>query len=180
MTSNELAQQSTGLSLKDRLSLKKTSTTLLLDVSGSMISECEPGHSRIQALRDIVAGISNVGQIYAFNDSFQPCLKDAIPCPCGGTYMSNAFNKLKQLGVANIILITDGEAQDKDSALEAAKGMKIQIMYVGPGECPEFLHELANVAGSICTKEDITMPKELTTKIMLLLNAGKGDTTICL
>ena len=168
MTQEIHRQTNTGLSLKDRLHLKRNATALLLDVSGSMSSDCEPGHSKIQALREIV-GQANTGSIFYFADSCQPCTKATVPNPHGGTYMARAFDFLKRAGISAAVLITDGEANDKSAALEAVKGLKLQILYIGPGARPEFLDRLANLAGGFCTKEDLLKPKELSEKITLLL-----------
>jgi len=164
-----------GLSLVERLKLQKNTPALLLDTSGSMNSYGEGGTKRrIDSLRDILSTLPT-GKLFSFNDSCHPCLKDAIPNPTGNTYLSIAFEKLKSAGIKNIILITDGEANDKDAALASVEGLTLQIMYVGSGDTPDFLKQLAAKAGTICTKEDLTMQKELTAKITLLLNAGSDN-----
>lgn len=171
-------QQSTpsGLSLKDRLKLTRNQPALLLDISGSMQSDCEPGLTKIQALRDIVSNLKGNHKVYAFNTSCHPCLKTAIPDPTGGTYMAGAFDALKQQGIRSVVMITDGEAQDKQAALDAVKGLTLQIMYVGPGQKPSFLDELAKAGnGGFCTVEDLKQQKELTEKITLLIEGCSGN-----
>ena len=165
--------QTSNLTLAQRLQLNKIAKALLLDVSGSMMSECEPGCSRIEALRNIVSNLPAVGRIFAFNNSCHPCLKDAIPNPSGGTFMANAFEHIKAKGISQVVLITDGEANDKANALASVVGLTVEILYVGPGDTPEFLLKLAKVAGGkVCTKEDLSKQKELTGKLTLMLEAG--------
>ena len=66
-------------------------------------------------------------------------------------------------------MITDGEATDKASALEAVVGLNIQILYVGAGIKPAFLDELAAKCGGYCNKQDLTKPKELAAELKLLM-----------
>jgi hypothetical protein len=145
-----------------------------------MYSDVEPGKSKIEALRDIVTNIE-CSAIYAFNDTCVKIDKDNIPNPSGGTYMANAFKYVKAEGFHDALLLTDGEANDKDAALsEVGDDFKVQIMYIGAGPKPDFLNQLAAKAGSFCTIEDLKKPKELTEKVQLLLGAGKNEGPICL
>lgn len=139
-----------GLSLVERLKLQKNTPALLLDISGSMNCYGEGGEKRrIDSLRDIVSSLTNTGKVFSFNDACHPCLKDAIPNPTGNTYLSIAFEKLKQQGIKSIILITDGEANDKPQALDSVENLQLQILYVGHGDTPDFLKQLAAKAGTI-------------------------------
>lgn len=183
MSTQELTKQESSLSLSQRMKIKKNSPVLLLDTSSSMTAYLEGETRRIDALRSIVSSLKVTGAIYSFNDRCSPCLKDAIPTPAGGTMMSQAFNYLKSQGHKKVIMITDGEALDKGAALSSVVGLELQVMYVGTGEVPDFLNQLVTASGgSFCTKEDLTLPKELGEKIQLLLEAGKQDAggTICL
>lgn len=183
MTQELNKQTSTGLSLKDRMKQKDSAPTLLLDTSGSMHSECEPGTSRIAALRNIVANIKGSPKIYSFNDICVPCLKNAIPEPCGGTWLSRALQTLLDKNIKKILLLTDGEAQDQFQSLEFVKahGIAVQVMYIGPGSVPKFLEDLASAAGgSMCTQEDLSKTAELEGKITLLLEAGNMGGPVCL
>lgn len=187
---NELTKQQSEMSLVERMKAKRVNNeiVLLLDTSGSMSTSIEPDLniliSRIDALRNIVKSLHENPTCYSFNDFIvRLSSKNEIPDPSGQTYMSHAFSFLKQQGIKDIILITDGAATDPFEALEEAKGLNIRIMYVGSDPRPSFLDELAKVAGGqIITSEDLKKPKELTSKIQLLLSSGdetkKG--TICL
>ena len=180
---NELEKQdNTGMTLSERLRSKREEKVLLCDYSGSMGWDCEPGYKRIEALRDTLKEIPNKTRIYAFNTSTRP-VKDAndIPNPQGGTRMAQAFEYLKREGVKSIILLSDGAANDPTQALAAAAGLSIQIMYIGPGEKPDFLDKLAALSGGFATKEDLTKPKLLADKVTKLLGpAAQGAGAIIL
>ena len=172
MTAELTKEAEKNLTLTERLHIRRNSATLLLDTSGSMSTDIEPGQSRIQALRNIVAGIAGSPTIFWFNDSYGQCCKDSIPDPKGCTYAGAALEHLKNLGNKSIIIITDGEITDKERTLLAAEGMNIKCMYVGTGARPEFLDKLANLCGGWATTEDLTQQKKLTSKIQLLLGSG--------
>ena len=161
------------LTLTERLHVRRNSTTLLVDTSGSMASDCEPGLSKIQALRNIVNGLSGSSAIMWFNSKFGWCAKDSIPDPCDCTYLANVLMHLKALGHRSIVLITDGDITDKQETLVACKDMNIKCMYIGAGPRPEFLDKLANLSGGWATTEDLTQQKLLTEKVQLLLGSGE-------
>jgi hypothetical protein len=173
MTAELTQNTESHLTLSERLRVRRNTTTLLVDTSGSMASDCEPGLSKIQALRNVVAGISGSPIVFWFADAFGQCDKDSIPDPTGCTYAAPALQHLRDLGYCRLVLITDGDISDKERTLEAAKGMNIKCMYIGAGARPEFLDKLANMCGGYATTNDLTQQKLLTEKIQLLLNAGE-------
>jgi len=154
--------------------MKRNATALILDLSSSMNEDCEPGRTKLEALYDIVAGLTGQFDIICFNDSAWKCSKDEIPTNGKGcTYMSTAIHLCKTEGIKAAIMITDGDASDKSSTLGAATGFGLQIMFVGGGKKPAFLDELAKKCGGYCTKDDITLTKEITAKVQLLLGSGE-------
>jgi hypothetical protein len=178
MTQELTLNTNRNLTLSERLSLKKSGRVLLLDVSGSMSSDCEPGKTKIDALREVVAGIKYQPKMFAFSSDTAECDKDTIPRPNGGTRLGRALAYMKDKGHDKIIVITDGMVDDPDLCLEMAKKTNIQIFYIGVGEKPKFLEELAAAAGgNFCTKEDISAgARELQGKLQLLL--GPGDSSV--
>ena len=161
-----------NLTLVERLKLKRTGAVLLLDCSGSMSSDCEPGLSKIQALRNIVTGLPGDPTIFWFNSLSGVCTKDTIPDPRASTYLAPALARLKSNGHKNVVLITDGDINDKDATLAAMVGMTIKPMYVGAGARPAFLDKLASMSGGFATTDDLRQRKALTEKVTLLLNRG--------
>lgn len=157
------------LSLKERIALKRSRKALLLDISSSMNTEIEPGKTRLDALKDIVSGIPTETLKIAFN-SYAYTVNEMPLHGSGATKMSLAIEMAKSMGYKAALMITDGEATDKLAALESIKGFDLQTMYVGSGERPAFLDQLSRKA----TTEDLKMMKELTAKIVLLLEEGKS------
>jgi hypothetical protein len=175
------------LTLTERLEMKKQNKSkgLILDISGSMTDEIEPGFRKIDALRDIVKELKGGFTTIVFNS--HACVKEnrKIPEPSGGTVMSSAFKLTKENGIREAIMITDGDCNqfDKEAALHEVEGLKLQIMYVGKPELkPEFLDQLARCSGTLVTTEDLKKVKEVTGKVQLFLSAAKvkKDGPICL
>lgn len=162
----------TNLTLAQKLRLKKQQGCLLLDISSSMASEIEPGHSKLQALKDIVEGLS-IASAYIFSSSIRKVAKSAIPSvhSGGGTNMAGALNTLKLEGHKKIVMITDGQPDNQATVLEAVQGIELRILYVGPEPKPKFLDELAKAGASFCSQEDLKLTKELTDKVQLLLGS---------
>jgi len=148
---------------------------LILDVSGSMAEACEPGRSKIDALRQIVAGLGKTGTIYAFSDDCEEVTAAKIPDPYGNTFLAPAFAQAKHDGHITAVLITDGLPHDGPAALRAVRGLTLQIFYVGPAPMPVFLRDLARAAGGQSHQADLRRPSQplLQTKIRALLNAPR-------
>ena len=150
------------------------STCLLLDVSGSMAEDCEPGRSKIDALREIVPTL-NCAAVYAFADDVNKCRPAAIPGPAGQTYMSRAFQRAKTDGHAACVLITDGIPTEPEAAvMRAAAGLHIEIFYVGPAPKPAILDKLARAGQGRAHKASLkrNTKKQLAVKIRALLGPG--------
>lgn len=176
-----MKQDDQSLTLAQRLKLKKSQATLLLDVSGSMAEEIEPSRTKIDALRDVVRQLKGDPKIVAFESRVHNVPdKNSVPSPMGGTNLYGALIHLRAQGVKNVILLTDGEAEAQDDCLAIAKEFKIKVMYIGLGNRPDFLDKLALASDGYATTEDLLNPKELTEKLTLLLESGNQDRTIIL
>jgi hypothetical protein len=127
---------------------------LLLDTSGSMVEECEPGVSKIQALRTLVKKLPTC-PVYIFADKVQRIEASAIPAPDGWTNMALAFDRIRQDGYLSAVLITDALPNDPQLALKSAAGLALEIFYVGPSPKPAFLDQLAAVAGGQAHTADL-------------------------
>ena len=139
----------------------------------------EPNRSRIDALRSIVEDLKVTYETYAFSTYINKIDQKHIPSPNGGTRLGHALDQLLHNNRKKVVLITDGEAEDPARCLELAKNFELAIMYVGSGDRPQFLDDLANAAHGTCSTEDLRQ-KELTEKITLLLGSGSqvGDIQI--
>jgi hypothetical protein len=128
---------------------------LLLDTSGSMSEECEPGVSKIQALRRL-AGKLPAAVTYAFASDTQQIRAAAIPDPDGSTDMALAFDRIRQDGYQSAVLITDGLPDDQTQTLRSAIGLSLEIFYVGPPPKPAFLDQLAAITGGQAHTADLS------------------------
>jgi uncharacterized protein with von Willebrand factor type A (vWA) domain len=143
-------------------------TCLLVDVSGSMAEDCEPGRRKIDALREVVATLGPV-EMYAFSTR---CLKaSTVPEPGGCTNMALAFRRAKADGYDGVVIVTDGlpyvsdERRDEAAAMDAVRGLALQIFYVGPEPKPPFLDRLAAAARAGSQAHQSSLRKEARQKL---------------
>jgi hypothetical protein len=132
-----------------------TPRCLLLDVSMSMYGECEPGTAKIKALRQLAAKLPTV-PTYSFSSDVRRIKASAIPDPSGSTNMARAFDRIRRDGYSSPVLITDGLPDDEAAALDSARGLSLEIFYVGPAPKPAFLDQLAAVAGGRARDADLS------------------------
>lgn len=83
--------------------------------------------------------------------------------------MTEAFSVLKTHRVKYAVLITDGLPDDKAKALREAKGLRLDIFYVGPSLAPWFLEQLARSCGGQFRAADLRETKLLTQAVKGLL-----------
>lgn len=114
---------------------------LLLDTTGSMWGD------KIRKLRESVRAFTGVRK-FQYDEDIQE-LKEGEECrePYGENNEPRAFTHLKSLGIGRIVLITDGYPNYPEESLAAAKGLHIDIIYIGPPPPPQFLKDLAAQCG---------------------------------
>ena len=117
---------------------------LLLDCSSSMEGDVEPGCSKWSALRRLLPQFLGVRR-FAFASDCRSVTD--LPRPSGTTDMAGAFAAVKRAGIRHAVLITDGEPDSEAAALREAKGLRLDIFYVGPPPRPAFLDQLAAATG---------------------------------
>jgi hypothetical protein len=117
---------------------------LLLDCSSSMEEDVEPGTSKHDALRRLLPQFLGTRR-FAFSDACAAV--SALPAPNGTTDMAGAFGAIKRAGVRHAVLITDGVPNSEAAALREAKGLRLDIFYVGAAPRPAFLDKLAAATG---------------------------------
>lgn len=172
---NDLTRTSTPTSilrsrLTERLAVKQKA--LLLDTSGSMTLQLANGTRRIDALKKVVRDLPTGPRTFCFSFSCEET--HTIPEPSGDTNMDLAFFHLKSQNVTHAVLITDGEPTcSEDAALNAAQGLKLDIIYVGDDPAPPFLRRLAEYTGGAYNKTDLLEPLLLKNQIAGLLSAGR-------
>ena len=156
--SKDLLESTKSTSLAERMKSLKTKIAgmsrnknicLLCDTSGSMNSivvnsEDNTSKRAIDILANVLTNFTGAN-IYSFNTI---CRKvDSLPEPTGSTDLAEAFTTIKNDGIKELILLTDGQPDDERAALKVAQGLKINIIYIGPTPTPQFLIDLAKITG---------------------------------
>jgi len=151
-------------------------SALLLDTSSSMSSHIGANQTKISELRKLANGFTDVRRFHFGSAVEELKPSDAVPEPAGGTNLALAFTEVKKAGVTHVVLITDGQPDDARSALYEARGLRVDVFYVGPDPQPPFLADLARVTGGSYGKATLTALKELTAAVKqrLCIEAPKG------
>ena len=132
---------------------------LLLDTSYSMktVVEYQDGQP-IRAIDNLRTLAEQFRQLrkFSFNSTVQE-VGGWIPEPAGGTDLTKAFQYLKQQDCKHVVLLTDGQPDDEESALREAIGLRVDVYYIGNGETPDFLIRLTKQCkGSVGHSELLT------------------------
>jgi uncharacterized protein with von Willebrand factor type A (vWA) domain len=159
-----------------------TNSILILDTSSSMADVVMNGSERIRKidmLSNVVSTLRSDGAQFrqiVFSDYAD--FNDVIPQPSGGTNMAEAFRLAGEGKPKQIVLVSDGEPNNAEEAMQAAKhhltGVIIDTFYVGEygGRGEAFLQQLSKLySGSHGVS---TRMGELTSGIRLALNAGSA------
>lgn len=193
------AEKSLGLkSLKDLVRARTSENpVLLIDVSTSMNAHMRNGKTRINGLREVVAGLlaKRQTQLIAFGLQQRPNAEaqfvqsaapvnymgvievdfvTEVPDAQGGTPMAEGIDFARANGFGRAVVISDGAPNDQHKALESARqfGGRIDVIYVGDAGDPgsHFLEELAKATGGQRFEGDLSDVKELTGAVVGLLN----------
>lgn len=125
---------------------------LLLDRSGSMYGD------PMRKLREAIRDFKHIRK-FQYSDTTQELMDgQEVQNPGArglsedGEYDGNnneprAFETLKNAGIKHCVLVTDGYPDNPAASLIAAKGLKIDIIYIGPPPPPKFLEDLAKATG---------------------------------
>ena len=168
----------TKISLSERFKLMKQSSNkaLLIDISGSMRDLIPPSFevSKYQIMQQILEKIPAQNK-FCFDTHCERFTK--LPKPRGNTALHKAFDYIKTQNLSEVILVTDGQPDSEALALESARDLKIDIIYIGPKPVPDFLINLAELTnGSFVDANQATLLlngtiKEIENKIKGFLNA---------
>jgi hypothetical protein len=117
--------------------------------------------TRIEELRKLVREFPGVRkfQYNGFVSELGP--EETVGDAEGDNDEVRAFLRLKELGITHVVLLSDGGADQPGKALEAARGLKVDVCYIGPEPMPEFLKQLAQQTGGTWKQGDLVMLKEL-------------------
>lgn len=171
---------STGKSIAEIFSSAEIVT--IVDVSGSMLTQdSRGGKTRYAVACEELAAIQRARPgkvaVIAFSDRAEFC-PGGVPILIGNsTNLSAAlrFAKLADLPGISIIVISDGEPDNREAAIAIARTYmnKISTIYVGPEDRPagrDFLSKLASATGGQTLTAD--RAKELAASIETLLLKG--------
>lgn len=178
-TNQELlkAESSLSLFLSQRTQLEdaKTPTLLLVDVSGSMKGR------KFSKLQESLEKIRQKNSIQLLVFGSDVSFVSQLPNPGGSTPLAKALELSMTRIPKKIVVISDGEPDDEQTAINAAnklklKGCKISCLYIGEeGGCGyDFLKKLALSCGGEMTSVDLLAIKEspqLESRISGLLTA---------
>src|SRR4051794_11198920 len=166
---------------------------LLIDVSGSMGAFMRNGITRIDGLRQVVAGMlaKRATPMIAFGMATQQFAHPLepqqqsrseevgfvteVPDAHGGTPLAEAIDFARANGYGRAVVISDGQPNYPNStSLDAARrfGGQIDVIYIGdPGDPGSmFLDELAKATGGQRFEGDLSDVKEITGAVIGLLN----------
>lgn len=149
-------------------------SALLLDISGSMKDWLPPNTSKIEELRKLADKFKDVRRFQFSWDCEELKAGESVGASRGGTCMSLAFDTVKEKGIKHLVLITDGLPDNSAYALQSAKGLRIDVFYVGPDPAPQFLRDLANATGGQYGKATLEARAALEGKVRALLPAPNG------
>ena len=151
---------------------------LLIDVSGSMLDRVNNEQTKFSIMQNILNDIQGYRR-FAFDDFCREIKQDELlPRTMGGTRMHLAFEEIKKNNLKHIILVTDGIPDNEELALDAAKGLNIDVIYIGPKPVPDFLKKLTSLNNGVFTNIDLLSAggiKVLENKIKGFLN---GETKL--
>ena len=186
------SQGNKSLSLRDRvnsLATRGEDNILLLDISGSMGEEINREETKIDALWSIVQRLRSQG--LAFKTavfSGYPEWSDAIvkPIPSGGTALAEALEFVASVHPRQITIVTDGQPNDPQSALEEAAKLqcKINVLFIGSSNehfAQEFCRQLAEAnngtySATELATEQLQLSASQTARLMLTAGGEEKGT----
>lgn len=180
--------------LKPKPKTADSGCCLLLDISGSMAQrissenesynpELEDGlePTRVDQMFKVVRDTPECQGLTTFVFSTRCRLLEVLPKEGehfnteSSTNMGDAFMTVKAAGYYNAILVTDGCPDSEQSAIAAAYGMKLGIIYIGNPPVPPFLERLAKATDGTFEIADMRTTSQLQIAIQHALPAPSED-----
>lgn len=140
---------------------------VVADISLSMNWAAFEDKRRITCLRDALRPLAGRVQVLAFNNTTQFVQADEIPDAGGGTDLAGALRTMHELEPLHILVVSDGEPNNKPDALTEATKLSdqcvIDVLYIGPQEtaAEEFMQALARAGRGRYSKFDINKQSPL-------------------
>ena len=170
-------------SLDDLVKARTQRALLLVDCSDSMGIRVRTGERRIEALRKVVTTLRETHSVpmaaFGLRGAEPVAVVDSVPEPQGGTPLDLAIEFGTEQGATKLVIVTDGEPNSEEAALDAARrfGGPIDVFYIGNGNDRgfRFCKELAETTGGTCGLSDLGIgggQKELAGKIRLAIGDG--------
>jgi len=183
---NHLTTRPTHLP-KPTYKLVKNMDLVLADLSGSMAGAIKGATTKYDCLKSALAaqgeriGIIGFGYHYDTMESVFETNALELPPPSGGTPLTQAFDHALTLDPMHILVISDGQPNSKDTAIESAAKLAndviIDVLYIGPRDdtqATSFMCHLAEIGRGRYVEYDLVAegaasPLALTTKVSALL-----------
>lgn len=131
---------------------------VIVDLSTSMRSPAFGGKSRYECVLQAITPYTGRVQVLAFSDEVREMDANELPPPGSlGTYtdMTKAFQTAAFLEPIKVLLMSDGEPNNADSALDAARELAgqevanciIDVLYIGPNNptAIAFMRQVAEI-----------------------------------
>jgi hypothetical protein len=156
---------------------------ILIDCSGSMDLPVG-GRRRIDILADILRQVLPTtpgARLVAFNNTVSPIASaDQLPEPDGGTDLRRALEQIAPWRPRRVIVVSDGEPDDRVAALRAARALycPIDAFHAGPEDdraAIAFLRNLCLCGRGVgrATVADLCNPGKLAGELRLLLTGPR-------
>jgi len=143
-----------------RIDRRRGQVVILADISASMGSPAWGAQRKIDVLREAVAGAMRqaAARLFVFSSDVREV--KSIPEPENNTDLARALDAVRALDPGVTLVISDGNPDRQDKALEAARQFRgvIDVLYIGPESdraAIEFMKRLAAAAGGDVRTHDI-------------------------
>lgn len=175
---SKLTRSMAADSLDDFVKSRTQRSLLLVDFSISMARHTARRQRKIDALRTVVAQLLEERPLpVAGFGRWVGLIEADIPEPQGGTPMAEAIDFGAAQGANHLIVVTDGEPDNADTAYAAAArfGGPIDVFYIAGGGAlgASFAEQLAHRTGGTYSAVDLGAPaKQLAGGVRKLLTSG--------
>lgn len=146
---------------------------IIVDYSSSM--GCSNGEEDLYQIVDRhLEEFPDIRKIYIWASEV---VEEKPQSPSGGTPLHLGLRKAKELGFKEVIVISDGEPDNQNLCFEAAKDLKISVIFVGTNQSGQFfLERLAQHTGG--QYKNVDLGKALLSEQITLMLPQTGSKSI--